>query len=79
MKREKYPAGVFVYYRDNLGDMTIAKVLARSPDRGFLTVHPRWYAAEPVVLLPLRRIHGQPKCRIPIAIIEKVIPHEPVE
>jgi hypothetical protein len=73
MQRQKqYPVDSFVYYRDNDGDMIIAKIVTRSACGGYLTVKPKWYAAEPVVHLPLRAITTNRKlARIPLSIIEK--------
>jgi hypothetical protein len=77
-KQEKYPAKGFVYYRDNHGDMIIAKIVTRSIDGHYLTVHPGWYAPEPVVSLPLRPITGNRKLnRVPLNIIEKWQSHAP--
>jgi hypothetical protein len=76
MPNDKYPVGWFVYYRDNVGDMIIATIV--SAGAHFLTVRPGWYAAEPIVSLPLRPIEGgRPRYRIPISIIEQAQPNAP--
>ena len=76
-KSKDYPVNWFVYYRDNYGDMIIAQIRNRSPHR--LTVRPRWYAAEPIVHLPLREITGKIELlSIPHEIVEKVEAHAPV-
>jgi hypothetical protein len=81
MPTDKYPIDSFVYYRDNYGDMIIARVGWRSNDGRFLRVKPGWYAAEPVVSLPLRRIeHDYPASHyIPVSIVERTQPHAPYQ
>lgn len=77
MPIENYPTGSFVYYRDNYGDMIIGQVKIRHNDLRHLTVYPRWFAEEPIVMLPLRRITGSKLNRIPVSIVEKVELHAP--
>jgi hypothetical protein len=75
---DKYPRDSFVYYRDNLGDMIIAKVVGRMARSDLLTVRPGWYAEEPIVLLPLRSMGGFKKpVSIPTSIIERATRHAP--
>ena len=70
ISRTKYPVDSYVYYRDNHGDMIIARVVTYQHD--YRVVKPLWYAAEPVVHLPLRKIKSDGKLlRIPTSIIEK--------
>jgi hypothetical protein len=71
-RRDKYPVDSFVYYRDNVGDLIVARVVVRGIGGHFLTVRPGWYAEEPTVPLPLRSISGSRKLvRIPVTIIER--------
>lgn len=52
----KYPSGSYVHYRDNHGDMIIARVIETENRDGDLYIRNEWYDAEAAVGLPVRLI-----------------------
>lgn len=77
---QKIQINSFVYFRDNYGDMLIARVVARNIKQSLLTVVTGWYAEEPVVFLPLRSIakREQKRLTIPNSIVDRCDLAEPV-
>jgi hypothetical protein len=76
-RSNKYPRGSYVYYRDNVGDLIIAKVLRAQRADGCVPIMPMWFAPEPAVGLPQRRIDRRPSLNPPTQCIEKVSLDDP--